>query len=382
MDPLICRLKLASAALLTRTPFPTQELFAAFSTPEGILSASPGELERVAGLRPKVSHALVSSADHARIFSISTDIKRHNIRVVSFEDSEYPGNLKQIPDSPPVLFVKGNVLPEDSRAIAVIGSRKASPYGIALCEKFVQGLVKNGYCVISGMARGIDTVAHWTAQESQGRTIGVLGTGLDVVYPKANATLFRKMPKQGALLTEYLPGTPPLPGHFPPRNRIISGMALGVLVVEAAEKSGTMITVRMALEQGREVFALPGDVRAPLSKGTHKLIKDGAKLVESVEDILDELPDYNKSFMTASSLAQTAQPFLASKSESGGKSGLSKLSGEAETLLALLSDEGLYVDMLVQRTGWDLKKMSTVLTQMELLGKVKRLPGNRYLRIL
>ena len=182
----------------------------------------------------------------------------------------------------------GACLPSDRGALAVIGSRKASAYGTRVCERLVRDLAAKGYCIVSGMARGIDSVAHWACIENNGRTLGVLGTGLDIAYPKQNLALFERIPLQGALISEFLPGTPARPENFPRRNRMISGLSRGVLVVEASERSGTMITVRMALEQGREVFAVPGDIRSLLSRGTHRLIKNGAKLVEGVDDILEE----------------------------------------------------------------------------------------------
>jgi DNA processing protein len=304
-------------------------------------------------------------------------VEATGVRLVSFEDAEYPGRLREIPDPPPVLFVRGRIQDEDERAIAVIGSRKSSAYGVSVCGRLVRALVDQGFSIVSGMAKGVDAAAHWAALDSGGRTLAVLGTGVDVVYPKANRKLFERILDRGALLSEFLPGTEPFAKNFPRRNRIISGMALGVLVVEAAERSGTMITVRTALEQGREVFAVPGDVRSPVSRGTHRLIKEGAKLVEGIEDILEEFPLEGKG------------GFLLKPGVFSGGSGPSDFPEEAsresgraeeETLMGHLSDEGTCVDVLIERTGWPSEKMATLLTELELLGRVRRLPGSRYLR--
>jgi DNA processing protein len=234
------------------------------------------------------------------------------------------------------------------------------------------------------MAKGVDAAAHWAALDCDGRTLAVLGTGVDVVYPKANTRLFETILERGALLSEFLPGTGPFAKNFPRRNRIISGMALGVLVVEAAERSGTMITVRTALEQGREVFAVPGDVRSPVSRGTHRLIKQGAKLVEGIEDILEEFPFQGEGgfFLTAGVRPKdVTRP--ASREQECGEEGPIEEAGrtDKETLVGHLSDEGTCVDVLLERTGWPSEKMATLLTELELLGKVRRLPGSRYRRL-
>jgi DNA processing protein len=299
------------------------------------------------------------------------------VRLVSFEDAEYPGNLREIPDPPPVLFVRGRIEPEDERAIAVIGSRKASAYGVSVCGRLVRALVDHGFSIVSGMAKGVDAAAHWAALDCDGRTLAVLGTGVDVVYPKANKQVFERVLDRGALLSEFLPGTEPFAKNFPRRNRIISGMALGVLVVEAAERSGTMITVRTALEQGREVFAVPGDVRSPVSRGTHRLIKEGAKLVEGIEDILEEFPFQGEGgFFLKPGVRSGDAVRPGSQDQAVREEG----AGERETLIGHLSDEGTCVDVLIERTGWPSEKMATLLTELELLGRVRRLPGSRYLR--
>lgn len=376
MNPRTARLKLARAAL-AGSRFPTQALFRSLPSPEAILEASPEKLREVPGLQPQTLHALLSVRDDPSAADEISSAEATGVRLVSFEDAEYPGNLREIPDPPPVLFVRGRIEPEDERAIAVIGSRKASAYGVSVCGRLVRALVDHGFTIVSGMAKGVDAAAHWASLDGDGRTLAVLGTGVDVVYPKANRRLFETIVDRGALLSEFLPATGPFAKNFPRRNRIISGMALGVLVVEAAERSGTMITVRSALEQGREVFAVPGDVRSPMSRGTHRLIKEGAKLVEGISDILEEFPFQGEGgfFLNPGvgfrDADRPASPEKAAREEGAA---------ERETLIGHLSDEGTCVDVLIERTGWPSEKMATLLTELELIGRVRRLPGSRYLR--
>ncbi len=376
MNPGTARLKLARVALVG-SRFPTQALFQALLSPEAILEASPEKLREVPGLHPATFQALISVRDDPSAADELASVEASGVRLLSFEDAEYPGNLREIPDPPPVLFVHGRIVPEDERAIAVIGSRKASAYGVSVCGRVVRALVDHGFSIVSGMAKGVDAAAHWAALEHDGRTLAVLGTGVDVVYPKANKQIFEKIFDRGALLSEFLPGTEPFAKNFPRRNRIISGMALGVLVVEAAERSGTMITVRTALEQGREVFAVPGDVRSPMSRGTHRLIKEGAKLVEGIEDILEEFPFQGEGgfFLKPGVCPRDAVPPGSPDQAARGDG-----AGERETLIGHMSDEGTCVDVLIERTGWPSEKLATLLTELELLGRVRRLPGSRYLR--
>ena len=368
MDPRVIRIRLASAALACNG-FPTRELFETLGSPERILRASPPRLARFEGLRPGVRRALSSVAAEASDPRLPAVLEERGIRVVSFEQPHYPQSLRHIPDPPPVLLLRGELRESDQRALAVIGSRKASPYGVSVCQRIVRDLALQGLCVVSGMARGIDAVAHWSALENGGRTLGVLGTGPDQVYPRSNKPLFERVPAQGALVSEFPPGTPAHARHFPRRNRIISGLCLGVLVVEARERSGTLITVRMALEQGREVFAVPGDIRSPLSRGTHRLIREGAKLVEGVADILEELP-------CASDRPPLPDARRSGEGEVDGEGG-----EKGRAILELLDDEGVCMDVLVRRTGWPLERLTAALTELELVGRVRRLPGNRFLRV-
>jgi DNA processing protein len=375
LNPRVARLRLAGVALACKR-FPTQALFEAFGSPEAILQASPEKLRQVPALDAGTRFELLSLRDNTAPEK-NASLEDGGWRLLSFEEAEYPGRLREIPDPPPVLFLRGRILPEDDRAVAVIGSRRASAYGLSVCGRLVRALVDHGFSIVSGMAKGVDAAAHWAALERGGRTVAVLGTGVDVVYPKANRQTFERILHRGALVSEFLPGTPAWAKNFPRRNRIISGMALGVLVVEAAERSGTMITVRTALEQGREVFAVPGDIRSPVSRGTHRLIKEGAKLVERVEDILEEFP-----LQRVSELALNRKPSCvdADGPGAGEQTVREREQGDKETLIRHLSDEGTHVEVLMERTGWPSAKMATLLTELELLGRVRRLPGGRYLR--
>lgn len=381
MDSRVARLWLASAAQSAH-PFPTAALFKAFGTPEGIFSRVERETEKVGGLSGAARRSLLFHPVPAQVSKHLERLDRDKIRLVSYDEPEYPDRLRSISDPPPVLFVKGTLLPEDSRAVAVVGSRNATPYGIWACQFFAEGLARAGFCVVSGLAVGIDATAHWACLEAGGRTIGVLGTGLDRVYPKANARLFEQIPGHGALVSELPLETPPAAWNFPRRNRLISGLSAGVLVVEACERSGTSITVRTALEQGRDVFAVPGDIRSPGSRGPHRLIQEGAKLVESVDDIVAELEGICGSAGPRAAF-QSEGPDRPKEERPAGRSvGDIEFAGlpdeETRALLGHIDDRGTTLETLERRTGWPLDRLSWLLTELELLGKVQRLPGSRY----
>lgn len=228
--------------------------------------------------------------------------KKHNIKVISINDSSYPEILKKIYDPPKILYVKGKLVKEDGLAIAIVGSRRASSCGLAQAEKFGFELAKLGITIVSGLARGIDTKAHWGALKAGGRTLAVLGSGLLNIYPRENKELADKIASSGAIISEYPLAAEPLAQNFPRRNRIISGLSLGTVVIEAAKTSGALITARCAIEQGREVFSLPGSLDSDTSFGTNELIKDGAKLTMSVEDVLEEMSPYIKNLLKESNV--------------------------------------------------------------------------------
>jgi len=288
-------------------------------------------------------------------------------KIIALGDERYPERLRTIHDPPAVLYCDG--LPEtgDRQAVAIVGSRRATPYGLRVTEALAGELSRLGITIVSGFARGIDAAAHRAALAAGGRTIAVLGCGLDVDYPPGHKSLHVEIAAGGAVLTEFAPGTPPRAAHFPRRNRIISGLALGVVVIEAAEDSGSLITARLALEQGREVFAVPGPIEAPTSRGPHGLLKQGAKLVEMVDDIVEELlPQLDRSLQTLKTEPIAALPKHVD------------LSSSERAMLDMMSREPLHLDELTERTGLTPAVVAGILLGLELRALVKQVPGQRY----
>jgi len=279
--------------------------------------------------------------------------------VLTWDDAGYPPLLRNIPDPPPVLYVQGRLLPRDDWALAVVGTRRASVYGREVVRKLVGGLAAGGISIVSGMAHGIDTHAHQAALDAGGRTIAVLGCGVDVVYPAANRHLAERITTNGALVSEYPMGAQPEGGNFPRRNRIISGLSLGVLVVEGSQSSGALITADYAAEQGREILAIPGNILTSNSAGPNRLIQHGAKLVTCIGDILEEL---NLAMVTEQAEAREVIP-----------------DNEAEALLLKhLSAEPIHVDELGRASGLPIQEVASTLTLMELKGKVRQVGGMSY----
>jgi DNA processing protein len=337
-----------------------------FGSPDEIFRATVRDLQGVGRLRKDVAQRIRN-----KVFSIDPERELHNVeqlgaRVISYRDSEYPRLLRRIPAPPMILYVKGRRLDENKNKIAMIGSRASTPYGIKTAERLSRGLVQNGMEVVSGMAQGIDSAAHWGALKSRGGTVAVLGTGIDRVYPRANRELSKRLAESGTLVSEFPLGTAPEAQNFPIRNRIISGLSLGVVVVEAAKKSGSLITASHALEQGREVFAVPGSVNSFKSKGCHFLLKQGAALAESVDDILEALGiDRSAHFMDAVKERQT--PAIGS--------------GQDETrILDLLGEEPVHIDHIVRASNLEPSRVLSLLTKMELTGIVEQLPGKLFIR--
>ena len=278
-------------------------------------------------------------------------LNRYGVNVFTWHD--YPSRLKEIYDYPPVLYVRGSLLPEDEWCLAVVGTRRATVYGRQVTEEIVTDLAQNKITIVSGLAKGIDSVAHSSALDAGGRTIAVFASGLDTVYPSENAELARRIIRQGALVSEYPLGTRPRAENFPRRNRIMSGLSLGVLVVEANESSGAMITAHMALEQNREVFAIPGNILSPSSRGTNHLIQEGAKLVRSYTDILEEL-----NLTTVARQMEMKEIIPSSDTEA--------------LLLKELSAEPAHIDEVCRSSGLPAATVSSTLAMMELKGLVKQ----------
>ncbi|HUP50427.1 MAG TPA: DNA-processing protein DprA [Thermoanaerobaculia bacterium] len=278
---------------------------------------------------------------------------------VTLADGDYPPLLREIIDPPLALHVRGEISIGSAPAVAVVGSRRASPYGVNAARRLAGDLAGAGVTIVSGLALGIDAAAHEAALERGGRTIAVLGTGIDRTYPRSNARLLRRIEREGLVLSEFAPGTPPLPENFPMRNRVISGLTLGTVIVEATTRSGSLITARMAAEQGREVFAVPGSIFSPGAEGTHRLIQYGAKLVHDVDDILDELPGH-----------------LRSKREKAAEP-----PEELREVLAILTrEEATHIDEIAARLSRSAGGVAETLLQLELGGWVRALPGARYVR--
>ncbi len=260
-----------------------------FASPDQVLAASPQELSEVEGVGVALARRIVSHEFRELAGQVIESCRRQEIQILVPTADEFPRLLTEIPDPPSVLFVRGQLRPSDSLGIAIVGTRGASQYGRSQAERFARSLSRAGLTVVSGLARGIDAAAHHGALEAGGRTIAVLSSGVAEVYPPQHKDLGQRIAQQGALVSEMPPGTKPKKGMFPQRNRLISGLTLGTIVVEAAEQSGALITARLAGEQGREVFAVPGLISAPNSRGCHRLIRDGAVLLQDPEDVLEAL---------------------------------------------------------------------------------------------
>ena len=288
--------------------------------------------------------------------------------LLTWNDRRYPTLLRQIHDPPPVLYVRGDPGVLDQLQISIVGSRNPSADGRRNAREFARNLCGYGLTITSGLATGLDTCAHLGALDVSGRTIAVFGSGLDVIYPAGNQSLAENLVRSGALVSEYPPGTRPLPVHFPKRNRIISGLSVGTLVVEATLSSGSLITAGCALEQGREVFAIPGSIHNPLSRGCHRIIRDGAKLVESVDDILVEI---------IPSLAVTNQ---AGHEPAKNDKNLERLDGNTKLLLDNIGLQPVGVDILVSETGMEAGRVTATLLVLELDGLIEQVPGGEYVR--
>jgi DNA processing protein len=374
-------------------------LLEVFGSAERVTAAGLADLGRAGISRDKPLQALAAKQFLRDPESEWNYLRSRDFRLICIGDEDYPENLAAIPDPPAVLFSSGALLPRDLVSVAVVGSRYASPAGILFAEKLSSDLALCGITVVSGFALGIDSAAHRGALKAGGRTLAVLGCGLDVNYPSINADLREEIAKSGALLTEFLPGAPPSSGNFPSRNRIISGLSLGVVVVEAAERSGSLITARFALEQGREVFAVPGMARSTRSRGAHRLIKQGAKLVEGVEDILEEIRPHIRP--AQSSLSPTAYPDACSESGEektasppsrgqrglpsppffkGGQGGFERPAGPQETILLRILDKvPKHIDEIAQEANIPVQRASAILLELELRGLVSQLPGKYFI---
>ena len=347
------------------------QLLTKFGSPEAIYSTSISQLREIVdeGTARKITQGI-----DADVIAPTLDwLQKDNAHIVTLADSEYPQKLLEISNPPAVLYAIGNLHWLNHPSIAMVGSRSATPQGEKNAEEFAQSLCNLGLCVVSGMALGIDGAAHRGALKANGATIAVVGTGLDIVYPARHRDLAHKIAERGLIISEFPLGTPSKAQNFPRRNRLISGLSLGCLVVEANINSGSLITARLATEQGREVFAIPGSIHSPVAKGCHLLIKQGAKLVESTQDILEEIKH----------LLPVAKQTTHSPTGLMTHLGANETNGsEANTVLALMGYDAINFDNLQQLSALTTDSLSAMLMMLELDGKITVLQGNQYQRLV
>jgi DNA processing protein len=343
-------------------PVHFQQLLKYFGDAEAAWSTSVSDL-RTLNFSEKLVDNFLRTRKNLDTKTTMEHLNKLGVEVLTVSSSDYPLLLKQIYDPPPVLYVRGRIIKKDELAVAIVGSRRMTQYGKEVTENLVPNLVAHSLTIVSGLAFGVDIASHQAALDAGGRVIAVLASGVDIITPTSNTFLAERILKEdrGAIISEHPLGTTPLKHFFPVRNRIISGLALGTVVVEATEKSGTTHTAQAALEQGREVFAVPGSIFSPLSVGTHNLIKAGAKLVNSVEDILEELRLEDRGLKVKAREVLPESP-------------------EEEKILDVLGNNELHIDEIIKESGLSTSQVASTLTMMEMKGKVKNL-GNQTYRI-
>ena len=340
-----------------------RNLISALGSPQAVLDAPLQHLIRVQGIEKTTAIKIKNEVDEHFVELQLNYINKNDVEILSFWDKNYPLRLKKIYDPPAFLFMKGQIKPSDEMAIGIVGTRVPSHYGTIITEQFSKELASNGFTIVSGFARGVDTIAHTAALKSGGRTIAVLGSGIDNIYPPENKKIAVEIIENGAIISEYPIGTNPDAGNFPRRNRIISGLSLGILITEAGAKSGALITAFQALEQNREVFATPGPINSAKSAGTNQLIKEGAKLVQGTLDILQELDGQI-------SITKKVKPKV-----------MPSLKGLEKTIFEKLSDSPAHVDQLAEKCKKTVPEILSVLLTLELMGVVKQLSGKMFVRM-
>ncbi len=338
-----------------------QALLRYFGDARTAWEAPVGELQQ-AGLSNRLIENLIHLRSTISLEQVWDNIQSLGINVLTWEDEGYPCRLREIEQPPPVLYIRGELTSEDERSVAVVGTRRVTSYGRRVAEDIASTLAQNGVTVISGLARGVDAIAHQAALEAGGRTLAVMGCGLDTIYPPEHRRLAESILNQGAWISDYPPGTPPEGSNFPPRNRIISGLSLAVVIVEASEKSGALITAAFAADQGREVFAVPGYITAPQSRGTNRLIQNGANPLLEPRDVLEAL---NLNMNIEQRAARTVLPGDALEAQ----------------LFQILGDEPLHIDEIYARTDIPIERVAATLTMMELKGMVRQVGGMQYIAI-
>jgi DNA processing protein len=338
-------------------------LLTEFGSASAVLAAAPADLRRVSGVGKELTRRIAVAKEEIDVQAELDLCAAHQIAILTDSDDGYPRALQEIHDPPGILFVRGEILPQDALAIAIVGSRHATQYGLAQAERLAGSLARAGLTIVSGLARGIDAAAHRGALAAGGRTIAVLGSGLLNMYPPEHAGLADEVIAQGALVSEAPPRSPPLSGAFPQRNRIISGMSLGVLVVEASTQSGALISARHAMEQGREVFAVPGRIDNRMSRGCHRLIRDGAKLVETVDDVLEEL-------------GPLVAPAQGADGEVVHHPAELLLNELEQKVLAAISGEPTTIDAVVAASQLPTGQVLSTISVLEMRHVIRRISGN------
>lgn len=354
------RYLIALASIPEVGPVTIRRLISVFGSPEAVFKAGRKELMSVEGVGSTRAGFIRDFAGWDKLDGDLLRITAKGVKVVSFDSADYPHSLRNIPDAPLVLYMRGEVGQDDKFALAIVGTRTPTQYGKSVTESLSRELSAMGFTIVSGLARGIDTSAHTGALMAGGRSIGVLGSGIDVPYPPENKTLIEKLEASGAVLSEFPPGTSPNRENFPRRNRLISGLSMGVLVVEAQADSGSLITASLALEQGKEVFSIPGNINSANSKGTNELIKKGARPVLGAKDIVEELAPMLKGFI---------------KSEKRVNIEISEVE---RSVLSILSGEPLHVDEISRGSGLPPAKTLGILLGLELKGVAGQAEGKRY----
>ena len=345
-----------------------------FGSPDGVFRASLADLESCK-LPAQVAQAIVKKESFKRADKELDGVRKiANCRLLNWTDPEYPQTLLQIYDPPVLLYVRGDPQVLNLPSLSIVGTRRPTLYGTQMAQRLGRDLAARGLVIVSGLARGIDAIGHQGALDAQGRAIGVLGTGIDVCYPKENKKLYEKVLERGAILSEFPLRTHPAPENFPVRNRIVAGMPLGVIVVEGAQYSGSLITARLAMEFGREVFGVPGNVTQPVSFAPNQLIKQGAKLVTCAEDVIEELPTPIRAALVQAEKPETEQRNLLAAAS---------LNGSEKKLYELLSaEEPMPIDDIVERSGLNSSEVLATLFDLEMKGIIRQLPGKQFSKVL
>lgn len=345
-------------------PLSAKRLLAVFKRPEDIFAASSEEIAQCQDIGPKKAKAIKDFKDWDMVDKQIKGIREMGIALLNYTNPLYPEALRELDDAPLLIYYKGSLIKEDKAALAIVGSRDMTDYGGKVALQISAALAKAGITIVSGLARGIDTMAHIGALRSKGRTIAVIGSGLDIIYPSENIDTYRKIASSGCILSEFPLGTHPDKHNFPRRNRLISGLSLGVLVVEATENSGSLITAQYALEQNKEVFAVPGRIDSPLSRGTNSLIKKGAKLVHDTEDIIEELLPQLKGLLKTT--IEEATPL--------------EITDKEKAIFSLIKEEPVHIDNLLRGSSMSAEEALALLLNLELKGLIRQKEGKRFCR--